>query len=190
MNLPAHPPNSPETPAVSLRYASFWQRKWAYAIDVVVVMILASIATGLLGGVAHAQSTAELQALIDAGLIPATVNAADLSAAFAQFGLGKGEQSTLLFDIAVSLAVSALYNILFVASHWQATPGKRLLHLQVVMRDGSRPRLAAATMRHLANGLSMLLFGLGYLTMAFMRDKATLHDLMSHTRVVVNRPAS
>lgn len=187
MNLPAHPPNSPETPPALQRYASFWQRKWAYAIDVVVVMILASIATGLLGGVAHAQSTAELQALIDAGLIPATVNAADLSAAFAQFDLGKGEQSTLLFDIAVSLAVSALYNILFIASHWQATPGKRLLHLTVVMRDGSRPRLAAAIMRHLANGLSMLLLGLGYLTMAFTREKASLHDLMSHTRVVVGK---
>ena len=126
MNLSAQPPDSLETPPASLRYASFWQRKWAYAIDVIVVMVLASFVTGLLGGVAHAQSTAELQALIDAGLIPATVNAADLSAAFAQLGLGKGEQSTLLFDVLVSLAVSALYNILFVASHWQATPGKRV----------------------------------------------------------------
>lgn len=190
MNLSAQPPDSLETPPASLRYASFWQRKWAYAIDVIVVMVLASFATGLLGGVAHAQSTAELQALIDAGLIPATVNAADLSAAFAQFGLGKGEQSTLLFDVVVSLAVSALYNILFIASHWQATPGKRVCRLQVVMRDGSRPRFTSAAMRHLANGLSMLLLGLGYLTMAFTREKAALHDLLCHTRVVVSKPMS
>lgn len=178
------------TPEPPLTYATFWKRKSAYALDVIIVLVLVSLTAWLLGGVAHAQTTEEIQALVDAGLIPANVNPADLSSAFQQLGLGGGDSGSLVFSLFLSLAVSAIYNIFFVASSWQATPGKRWCNLMVVMKDGSAPSLTQSAYRHAASGISMLLLGAGYLTMAFNREKASLHDLICDTRVVVGKPTS
>jgi 8-oxo-dGTP pyrophosphatase MutT (NUDIX family) len=101
-----------------------------------------------------------------------------------------GDSGSLVFSLFLSLAVSAIYNIFFVASSWQATPGKRWCNLMVVMKDGSAPSLTQSAYRHAASGISMLLLGAGYLTMAFNREKASLHDLICDTRVVVGKPTS
>jgi uncharacterized RDD family membrane protein YckC len=169
-------------------YAGFWKRKTAYAADVLIVLVLASLASWLLGSVAHAQSAADIQALQNAGLIGNDVNSAALTAAFSQFGLDVGDSSDITFDLFVSFATSAIYNIYLVAGPWQATCGKRWCGLKVVMRDGSPLTLKQSAMRHVASGLSMTLMGLGYMTMFFNREKAALHDLICDTRVVVGKP--
>lgn len=171
-----------------VRYAGFWRRFNAYSIDATVVAVLTFLPDLLSGSPALAQSTPEIEALQQAGLIPQGDSQALLQALLAQSG-GDGSLSGLiassLSGMAFAAAISAIYNIGFVASHWQATPGKRWLGLKIVMRDGSRPNLLQSAYRHIMSGVSVVVLGgLGYLTMPFSKEKAALHDMICNTRVV------
>jgi pSer/pThr/pTyr-binding forkhead associated (FHA) protein/uncharacterized RDD family membrane protein YckC len=68
-----------------------------------------------------------------------------------------------------------------------ATPGKELLGLSVVMKDGTRPfGLVQALVRFAAFCLSLATLGLGF--MLILVDGVTLHDRLARTRVVERRP--
>ncbi len=67
-----------------------------------------------------------------------------------------------------------------------ATPGKELLGLGIVMKDGARPfGLLQALARFAAFCLSLVTFGLGF--MMILVDGDTLHDRLAGTRVVERR---
>jgi uncharacterized RDD family membrane protein YckC len=166
-------------------YAGFWRRKAAYGIDVMIVLVLYALASWLLGSVAHAQTAADLQVLKDTGwLSPDADASALLQQLQAQSGDGSTSIGSFVAEMFLSLLVSAFYNIWFVAGPWQATPGKHWLGMKVVGADGARLSLAQSALRHAANGLSMAILGLGYVTMAFNPEKAALHDMIAKTRVV------
>ena len=84
----------------------------------------------------------------------------------------------------VTLLVSAAYNILFIASPWQATPGKYYYGVRVVTREGAKLRLMQSMWRHLACTASLLPLMLGFLLPIVHREKAALHDVLAGTRVV------
>ena len=71
---------------------------------------------------------------------------------------------------------------------WRTTIAKRLLGLYVVRSDGTRVGVGRAFERNLATYLSAALLGIGFLMVAFRRDKRGLHDLICDTRVVRSRP--
>jgi uncharacterized RDD family membrane protein YckC len=175
-----------ETIAPSVTYAGFWRRKTAYGIDVLIVLALYLLVSWLLGNIAHAQTAADVQVLKDLGWVsPDTDTAAILGQLQGQSqGVAMPSLSAFLFELALSMVVSAFYNIWFVAGSWQATPGKHWLGMKVVMENGSPLTLTQSAARHFATGISMAMLGLGYLTMAFRADKAALHDLICDTRVV------
>lgn len=164
-------------------YAGFWRRKTAYAIDLVIVAVLCMLFEPLLGA-SHAMSVDEVLKLQQWGLFqgvdPAMLlNAMDLPS-FHDI------RNALLLGV----AVSAVYNIGFLATPWHATPGKYWCGMKVVMRNGERVGIIDSAARHLMTGVTMgVLSGLGYLTMAFGHEKAALHDLICGTRVILKKGA-
>jgi uncharacterized RDD family membrane protein YckC len=67
-----------------------------------------------------------------------------------------------------------------------ATPGKELLGLGIVMKDGAKPfGLGQAVVRFAGFSLSLATFGLGF--MMILVDGDTLHDRLAGTRVVERR---
>ena len=64
------------------------------------------------------------------------------------------------------------------------SPGKRALGLRVLRPDGSRAGLGRKLCRSLAQMLSELIFFIGFLMIAFRKDRRGLHDLICDTVVV------
>ncbi len=69
-------------------------------------------------------------------------------------------------------------------SSFSGTLGKRMLGISVVWVDGSKADFQVALVRNLCYLLSLGLLGIGFLMIAFRRDKRGLHDLICDTKVV------
>lgn len=106
--------------------------------------------------------------------------------------VGLGIALPILLDLPASLAsaVSAgaglLSAVLVIAgwAKWGTTPGKRLLGLYVC-QPGGPPGIGVgrAVLRWVAYMVSMALLGVGFLLVAFNKDKRGLHDLIAGTAV-------
>lgn len=84
----------------------------------------------------------------------------------------------------INALLGAVYTIGMVAA-FSGTLGKLLLGMRIVRTDGSPVSLATAILRYFAGIVSGLLLGIGYLMVAFRRDKRGLHDLLCDTAVVI-----
>lgn len=82
------------------------------------------------------------------------------------------------------LLLDWLYFALFESSHWSATPGKKLLGMVVVDRDGRRIGFLRATGRFFAKFLSMIPLCLGFILAAWNPRKRALHDYLAGTLVI------
>ncbi|PZP86050.1 MAG: hypothetical protein DI582_03895 [Azospirillum brasilense] len=81
--------------------------------------------------------------------------------------------------------VSLIYHTAFVASRWQATPGKRLVGAKIVRAsDGGRVGVLRAACRHITCFISWIPFGLLWIMVGVTREKTGLHDVICGTRVV------
>ena len=69
-------------------------------------------------------------------------------------------------------------------THGGQTLGMRAWHMRVVDHANSTPGIQAATLRYCAMLLTWLTCGLGFAWMLFDRDRLTLHDRLSKTRVI------
>ena len=83
----------------------------------------------------------------------------------------------------VNLIVGMVYTTWFLGK-FAATPGKMACGLKVVTADAGRVSYARALGRHFAEMLSGILIGIGYLMIAFDRQKRGLHDHICGTRVI------
>ena len=84
----------------------------------------------------------------------------------------------------LGVLLGVFYAIGMVAA-FSGTLGKLLLGMRIVRTDGSRVSLGTASLRYVAQYASLLLLGVGYLMIAFRRDKRGLHDLICGTAVVI-----
>lgn len=80
-----------------------------------------------------------------------------------------------------------VYGTLCEASSYQATPGKLIMKLKVVDKNGSILSYKRAIARQFSKLLSSLLFGLGYLLSLYDIRKMTLHDQLSKSYVVYTK---
>lgn len=173
-------------------YTGFWRRFNAYGIDATIVMLIAwmldafitpAFAQGLSDADQLQAQLAQIQQLVTAlqtgQITPEMMALVKQSLMDSMLG-----GSIIGPDKYMMIAVSALYNILFVISPWRATPGKRILGMEVVHRDGTPLTLMQSAARHTLSGLSMLPLGLGCVTIAFTREKTAPHDMFCATRVV------
>jgi uncharacterized RDD family membrane protein YckC len=88
----------------------------------------------------------------------------------------------LLFD-GIVYGMVALYLTGFNWRHGQ-TPGKALLRLRVVDRDGNKPDLLRALARSLVLVFTLLFWGLPFIAVCFNPQRRGLHDLAGGTCVV------
>ena len=164
---------------MTVNYAGFFKRLFAYCIDGVVLqaaLVLIAVMLPARTDIPPFDLLTFQQSL-----------ASDPVAAEAQLHV----LLTAIFDPRLLIAliiVSALYNILMVASPWQATLGKHYYHLRVVTRQGARLNLLQSTARHLACLVSFAPFMLGFLLPLAHREKAALHDVIASTQVIQGDP--
>lgn len=84
---------------------------------------------------------------------------------------------------AIVMASGFLYFTLFVGSCGQ-TPGKRIFGLKILRVSGREMTYGSACLRSLCWILSLLLFSVGFLMIAFTRQKRGLHDMLAGTCVI------
>lgn len=89
----------------------------------------------------------------------------------------------ILRRIAPALCMSAVYFGLFWSISGQ-TPGHRVLRLRVIGPHGRPPRPVWAALRVLGHGLGLALGAMGWLWVAFDREKRGLADHLARTYVV------
>ena len=83
-----------------------------------------------------------------------------------------------------------VFTVIFAAAYWTVltmmagqTLGKSIVGVRVVGTDGALLTFGPSLLRYLASGLSLAIFGFGYLMAALRRDKRALHDLIAGSRV-------
>lgn len=132
----------------------------------------------------------QLMERVGAGRTPLAMALASLSEPHLLAGIDRLESALftlLLLPPALYALLACVYSLGFERSHWQATPGKRVLGLQVVRVDGGAMTLGTAMQRFLAAGLSWISLNLGHALAAFAPYLA-LHDRLSRTRVLADSP--
>ena len=145
--------------------AGFWIRLAAWIADIV-CLFLATIALAVL----------VLATIWFGGRLGGEIN--DQVMALAGFS-----------SAAIVMASGVLYFTLFVGSRGQ-TPGKMLFGLRIVHVRGDEMTYGRACLRSLCWMLSLLLFSVGFLMIAFTRQKQGLHDMLAGTYVIRNaRPS-
>ena len=145
------PVATPEVPA-PLIYAGFWRRVIAAFIDgIILTFLYAAVVIGV-------------------SFSLGTSNAASL----AEYVKGVGGIVTGL-----SLLLALLYNPLFEASPMQGSLGKHFIGIFVTDTEGHRIGFWRALMRNLAKVTSSFILGIGYLMIAFTKQKQGLHDIIA-----------
>lgn len=139
-----------------LKYAGFWRRANAYGFDLIIVQLFTLLPTCLLF------TFPTLEQIVQ------TASLGEWGDAYQNF----------------FLLISAAYNIYYIASPAQATPGKKYCNIKVINTDGSRLNYQQSAARHLCSAIGTLTGGLAFLTVAFTRDKLAPHDMLCNTRVV------
>ena len=157
------PTRSPgRTPILEgVEYAGFWRRLAALLVD--------SLLFVALGGL----------------LLWATLGATGgLESATEEEGAAIG----LVLQL-VSAVALWLYDALMESSSKQATLGKMALGLRVTDLEGNRIGFGKATGRHFGKYISYFILGIGFLMVAWTRQKQGLHDQMAGTLVLKGRPS-
>jgi uncharacterized RDD family membrane protein YckC len=84
-----------------------------------------------------------------------------------------------------SLLIAAFAYCAYAWTHSGQTIGMMAWRLRVQTLEGGRLSYSTSLKRFLLGALSMLLFGLGYIAMLWGDERLTLHDRITHTRVVL-----
>lgn len=178
--VPALPSLSPVDPNLyapvvprsysSVAYAGFWLRFVAYIID------------GVISGVAFLILLIPLFVLTGAGTALSKISSGeDISDGVATF-LGLG---FLLGFFGIIFLVSWLYHALSESSSWQATPGKKMLHLKVTDMTGQPISFGRASGRFFAKIITgMIPLMIGYIIAGFTEKKQAIHDMIASCLVL------
>jgi len=161
-------PASPPAACDALVPAGFWIRTAAYAVDWVILSVVAALIT-----FPWAEPLARLQQEF-----------------WAQWKANTPDPDTTLRVLLTSLAINLPLGFAYFGGFHGArgaTPGKQAFGLQVVREDGSPLGYSRALVRHAGEILSGLLLGAGYLLAAVHPEKRALHDVLARTRVIRTR---
>lgn len=80
-----------------------------------------------------------------------------------------------------------LIPIVYVLGFWiwkSATPGKMALKLKIIDEQGNNLTPVTAIIRYLGYLVSGIILGIGYLMIAFTKNKRGLHDMIAKTYVI------
>jgi uncharacterized RDD family membrane protein YckC len=154
------------------KFAGFWRRFVAYAIDgfiVSIVFIILAVISGIafFAGAMSGTNSAWIRTMTDPECLGS-----------------------------IGIAVAGFYTLLFIAYFTYflglngRTPGKKLLGLQVVSVEGRPISFGTAFLRSVGYLVSSLLFSipLGYIWAAFDKRKQAWHDKIAGTVVIIREP--
>lgn len=147
--------NANEAEIDALPKAGFWMRLVATFIDAFVVFVLQFLLQSLLA-----------------------------LAGFAANG-GEGAVGNMVILIQLFGFILSFIYYVFFTGYCGQTPGKMALRIKVIRRDGSALGYGRAAFREVpAKFISAIIFGIGYLMVAFDDQKQGLHDRMADTYVI------
>ena len=155
-------------PVILGRYAGFFSRAAAYALDRLITFGIASAIVIAIDyvlnilGIARRLESLNEQQMLNAGLV------------------------ILLSSLGIHFLVSIVYNIGFWVMSGQ-TPGKRVLGVRVMRADGTRLRLGNALRRQVGYWISSIFF-LGFLWILFDNKRQGIHDKLAGTIVTYSWP--
>ncbi|MFT8827969.1 MAG: RDD family protein [Acetobacter syzygii] len=166
-------------------YAGFWWRVWAFLLDGVILSMVEGILSLFFGPKINVEWE-ELPIPDGSGQTVDVVNIATtplphahpISILIPHLHSGSDWHT---FGVLLSL-LPMLYFVLFEASSFRATPGKRLCRLEVVTLTGGQISHLRALIRFVAKAL--LFFPPLLLIVAFTRRKQALHDMIAGTLVL------
>ena len=72
-------------------------------------------------------------------------------------------------------------------THGGQTVGMKVWHFRLIRNNGGRVRWPQSASRFVGALLSAVVLGLGYLWILFSRDRKSWHDMLSDTRLVMNK---
>ena len=153
------PPVFWQEDALPGEYAGFWYRVLALLVDTVITVVAA---------VALVIPPAFVMGMMMAN----------------SYSLDEIEAAGELMGNVVGIVVGWLYFTVFESSSWQATPGKKMMGLQVTDESGHRIGFGRANGRYFSKFISAIILGIGYLMVAFTEKKQGLHDKIASTLVL------
>jgi len=154
-------------------YAGFIARSFAFAIDIFIILILATSLTPPLQILFKKELPGFLGSdKIAPGLSPYLPSSIELPGLF----------GVMLFALAL------LYFSLLHSSENQRTVGKWLAGIYVGDKLGDRISPGTAFLRFCCYAISALPAGMGFLMIIFMKEKKALHDIITGTRVFRGNP--
>jgi len=153
-------------------YATLGRRLVAFVLDLTLAVLAAMIPTYI-----------AMRLLIGAGVWDPA--AGDTQRTWHLSGVG----AKLSVFIAYLLSTGPIYHALFESSDWQATIGKRLMHIRLTGRDGQRIGIGRSIGRSVAGwavGLSWGALVSAVIVVVTAKHRA-IHDLMAGTEVLYGR---
>ena len=162
------PTEETQPPVILGRYAGFFSRAAAYVLDRAIVFgisFLITMAIDYLLGLFHLDQWLETLsegAALNAGL------------------------AILISVVGLNLLITIAYNVGFWVMSGQ-TPGKRVLGVRVLRKDGTRVRLGNALRRQIGYWISGI-FYLGFLWILFDNKRQGFHDKIAGTIVTYSWP--
>ncbi|MDB5258878.1 MAG: domain containing protein [Candidatus Taylorbacteria bacterium] len=155
-------------------YATFLRRLVAHLIDVSLVVVLSNLFSSLV-----------ISPMVFPWMNNIVINLTTQgSVESIFFNLFKIWGTAMVVGLTVGLIFYLMYYTLFNASKLQATPGKIILGLRVVDKNGERISILRAISRAAASIISVAILNIGYLFPLFTERKQTLHDIIASTVVV------
>ncbi|ADN08839.1 RDD family protein [Sulfurimonas autotrophica] len=155
----------------NVKYAGFWMRFFASFLDTLFLALPVGIIIYFISG-GHWFDFSQYQQNIQMAM-SGNVHALD-----------KQPRTSFTWELIFEISVLVV-TILFWDNWRGATPGKKFLHVKIVdAHTGKDITNKQAFTRSLAYIPSLLLFGIGFLMVAFRQDKRGLHDLIAGTAVI------
>jgi uncharacterized RDD family membrane protein YckC len=148
--------NTPGTP----EYVGFWRRFGAFFIDVIIIYII-QIIIGIF-----------LSFTLILVYDPIYFDKIIESTGFSILGL------------LMLVTIFLLYFSILESSKNQASFGKQFAKIIVIDNSGKRLSISKALLRAVGKIISMIIFGLGFLMIAFSEKKHGLHDIIAGTDVI------
>jgi len=147
----------------AIEYAGFWKRFAAYIIDFIIIGFVVTIIAFGVGFIVGFALAFEGRTDEEIGVVG------------------------MLIGMVIGLVLPWLYWSGMESSPNRATLGKMALNIVVTDTDGNRLTFWHATARYWAKIISTVILFIGYIMIAFTREKQGLHDIMTNCLVVVER---
>ena len=164
---------------VNFESASLWKRFLAFIIDLIILFFVGNVIGILLSFLLSLTGFT-----IKDDNIHTSLWMGSMGWFSGIFSLMKNSELESTMSSIFGMIINWLYFTLFESSLQKATPGKQILNINVTGSRQEKISFLQANIRYFAKILSIVLFMVGYIIIAFTPKKQTLHDTIANTFIV------